>query len=353
MKILVVAIVVIAIVGTGCLQEKQNLVKESKEDTQQKEEIVPVRESISATAPSNFVLAKKLTGRDIPNEEGVKVEQITVQGGEGGTVTMQALLANQIDTAGGSISIWLNVIAKGGKVKLLLPGSITEEPEHSGLLVLENSSIRSIKDLAGKKIAVNVLGAEAEFIIKTFLKQNGLSINQVELVVIPTNSEEQALRAKQVDAIAGTTSGGTWFDRALDNGGVRRLPGTSSFETRGSQKLFTTSQGFRDDFIQKHPETVRRYLRAYENARRIVYEEFTKDPERVRKAYAEGLEEIGGNPKLAKYYRGPRWSPERVLITDADIQFWVDNFEESGIIKPGQIKPSDLYTNEFNPNYKK
>ncbi len=338
------SIAIIAVVlGAGLFLTKEEI---------QKEEIVPVRESVSTT-PNNFELTKKLTGRDIPEEEGVKIEPIMVQGGEGGTVTMQALLADNIDTSGGSISIWVNVIGKGAKVKLLLPGSITEEPQHSGLLVLENSSIHTIKDLAAKKIAVNVLGAEAEFVIKTFLKQNGLSINQVELVVVPANNQEQVLRSKQVDAIAGTTSGGTWFDRAVENGGVRRILGTSSFEARGNQSLFTTSQGFREDFIQKHPETVRRYLKAYDSARRIVWEEFKKDPERVRKAYAEISEEKGGNPKLAKYYRGTRWSPENQFITDKDIQFWIDNFVESGVLKPGQLKPSEVYTNEFNPYYKK
>lgn len=342
-KYLSVAVIVVAIIGTGVFftdGEKTN------------EEIVPIRESVSTT-PNNFEIVKKLTGRDIPGEEGVRIEPITVQGGEGGTVTMQALLADNLDTAGGSISIWVNVISKGSKVKLLLPGSITEKPEHSGLLVLENSSINSIKDLAGKKIAVNVLGAEAEFIIKTFLKQNGLSINQVELVVIPANNQEQSLRSKQVDAVAGTTSGGTWFDRAVENGGVRRIPGTSSYEARGKKSLFTTSQGFREDFIKKYPDTVRKYLKAYDSARRIVWEEYEKDPERVRKAYGEVLEEKGGNPKLARYYRGPRWSPENQFITDDDIQFWIDNFVESGLIKPGDIKPSDVYTNEFNPYYKK
>ncbi|MFZ3058801.1 MAG: ABC transporter substrate-binding protein [Candidatus Methanoperedens sp.] len=343
LKILLIAVIAIAIIGSGLLFTNEEKTKE---------ESVLIRESVSTT-PNNFEIVKKLTGRDIPEEEGVRIEQITVQGGEGGTVTMQALLTDNIDTSGGSISIWVNAISKGAKVKLLLSGSVTEQPQYSGLLVLENSSINTIKDLVGKRIAVNVLGAEAEFIIKTFLKQNGISINQVELVVIPANNQEQILRSKQVDAVAGTTSGGTWFDRAVENGGVRRLPGTSSFEARGNQSLFTTSQGFREEFIEKHPDTVRRYLRAYDGARRIVWEEFNKDPERVRKAYADISEEKGGNPKLAKYYRGTRWSPENQFITDNDIQFWIDNFVESGILKPGQVKPSDVYTNEYNPQYKK
>jgi ABC-type nitrate/sulfonate/bicarbonate transport system substrate-binding protein len=219
--------------------------------------------------------------------------------------------------------------------------------------VLEGSGIHSIKDLAGKRIAVNVLGAEADFIIRTFLQQNGLTVKQVELVVVPAENQEQVLRSRQVDAIAWTTSGGTQFERTVEKGGVRRIPGTSSFETRGSQSLLTTSEGFREEFIKAHPDVVKRYLRAVDGARHIVWAEYQKNPERVRKAYAEISGEKGGNPDLAKYYRGPRWSPENQFITDRDVQFWIDKFVETGILQPGQIRLTDIYTNEFNPAYKK
>lgn len=313
---------------------------------------VVIRSSASA-APSNFELAARLTGRNVLKEEGVVLQPTVIQAGGGGTVTMQALLGGNIDTAGGSISIWVNAIGKGARVKLLLPGTVTEAPEHSGLLVLDESPIHTIKDLAGKRIAVNVLGAEADFIIRTFLKQQGMSPDQVQLLVVPAENEEQTLRSKVVDAVAWTTSGGIPFDRAVENGGVRRIPGTSSFEARGNQSLLTTSEGFREDFIREHPDAVRAYVKAFDTARRIVWEEYQKDPERVRQIYAELSAAKGGNPKLAKHYRGPRWSAKNQFITDNDIRFWIDNFVSDGVLKAGQLKPSDVYTNEFNPEFRK
>lgn len=343
-KIILLAAVAVAIAGGGWFLASKN---------GHAEKDVAIKVGESTTTPNSFELAQKLTGRDIIKEEGVTLERIPIQGGGGGTVTMQALLAGNIDVAGGSISVWVNAISKGAKVKLLLPGSATEKPEHSGILVLEESNIHTIKDLVGKKIAVNVLGAEADFIIRTFLKQNGLSINQVELVVVPAENQEQVLRSKQADAVAWTTSGGAQFDRTLDKGGVRRIPGTSSFETRGNLPLLTTSEGFREDFVREHPGAVRKYLKAVDGARWIVWEAYQKDPDRVRAAYAEISQEKGGNPAQAKYYRGPRWSPENQFIADRDIQFWIEKFTEEGILKPGQIRPSDIYTNELNPKYKK
>ncbi|MFZ4800688.1 MAG: ABC transporter substrate-binding protein [Chlorobium sp.] len=341
-KIVIIATVLLVAAGSGWFLFHKS---------QHTESVFSIRVTDSS-APNNFELVKKLTGRDLLEEENVGITPITIQGGGGGTVTMQALLANNIDVAGGSISIWVNAISKGAKVKLLLPGSVTEKPEHSGLLVLEESNIHTIKDLAGKKIAVNVLGAEADFIIRTFLKQNALSVNNVELVVVPAENQEQVLRSRQVDAIAWTTSGGTQFDRTVDHGGVRRIPGTSSFETRGNLSLLTTSEGFLEKFIREHPDAVRSYLKAVDGARRIVRAEFEKNPDRVRTVYAEISEKKGGNPELVRYYRGVRWSPENQFITDRDIQFWIEKFTEDGILKQGQLKPADVYTNEFNPQYK-
>lgn len=315
-------------------------------------ENVPIRVLDSST-PTPFELALKLTGKDPLQEEKVQLKQIPgIQGG-GGTVALQALLANNVDSAGSAWPAWINIVAKGGKIKALL-GTIvatkSNQPGNSGLLVLQESGIHAIKDLAGRKIAVNVLGAEADYVIRQYLKKNGLSIDQVQLVVVPMENQEQMLRSRQVDAVAWTSNGGTYFDMAVENGGVREIPGTRNFDVKGENELYAV--GFRDDFIKKHPDTVRRYVRAYDTARRTLYSEFLKDPERVRKAYADISKEKGGNPRLAKYFQATSWSPDFPLIADKDIQWWIDRFTENGVLKPGEVKASDVYTNTFNPYYK-
>lgn len=41
------------------------------------------------------------------------------------------------------------------------------------------------------------------------------------------------------------------------------------------------------------------------------------------------------------------------VIVDKDFQWWFDRLAEDGILTAGQLKPSDIYTNEFKPSYKK
>jgi ABC-type nitrate/sulfonate/bicarbonate transport system substrate-binding protein len=308
-----------------------------------------------STGTNQWELVKKLTGKDILKEEGVTLEQIpSLSGAGGGTTSLQALLANNVDTAGSAWPAWINIVANGGKIKSVLGTNVSTKDNksgNSGLLVLEDSSIHTIKDLVGKRIAVNVLGAEADYVIREYLKKEGLSIDQVQLVVVPGENQQQMLRSRQVDAAAWTSTGGTQFDITVEKGGVREIPGTKNFDVKGETVFFGI--GFRNDFIEKHPETVKSYIRAYDRSRRILFDEFKKDPERVRKAHAEITESKGGNPLMSKYYQATSWTPNFPFIADKDLQWWIDRFVASGQLKPGQVKPSDIYTNEFNPLFKK
>lgn len=40
---------------------------------------------------------------------------------------------------------------------------------------------------------------------------------------------------------------------------------------------------------------------------------------------------------------------DHALLADSDAQFWIDWLVKDGKIKEGQFKPSDIYTNQFNP----
>lgn len=344
LKILIPALLALLIAGSWWFAVRREAVKA---------EGVVIRE-IQTTAPTNWDLANKLTGRDILAEEGVRIEPVTSISGSGGTIALQALLAGNIDVGGSAWPAFINIIARGGKIRAVYPmhaSTRNNEGGTQGLVVLENSSIRSIKDLAGKRIGVNVLGAEADYVIRQFLKKNGVSFSQVELVVLPVEKQEQMLRKGQIDAMTSGGIGGPYYEMALENGGVRQIPGTTNYETKGEAIL--SGIGFRNDFIEKHPDAVLRYVRAYDRSKRIIYDSFQKDPDRVKKAYAEVSIERGANPALAKYFRATSWTPDFPLIVDKDLQWWFDRFAEDGILTAGKLKPSDIYTNEFNPSYKK
>jgi putative hydroxymethylpyrimidine transport system substrate-binding protein len=71
----------------------------------------------------------------------------------------------------------------------------------SCILVLADGPIKSIKDLKGKKVGFSVAGVE-EVQLNTVLKNNGLSIKDVEMINVNW-SLSPSLMSKQVDAVIG------------------------------------------------------------------------------------------------------------------------------------------------------
>lgn len=306
---------------------------------------------LDSSTPSDWEIASKLTGRDLLADEGVHVDKISLAQGSGGTISIQSLLANNIDYASSAWPAWINAIAGGGKIKAVTTGMTTSKNyPGNGLVVLQNSAIRSVKELSGKKIAVNVLGASADYEIRQYLRQNGLSIDHVELVVVPSSQIEQVLRSGQVDVAAWTMGGGLEYEIAMRQGGLRELPGTKRYDIRG--QTITMGSGFREEFINKHPAAVSHFVSVVEKSKRIIWDEFQKNPERVKKAYAAISEAKGGNSHLASYFR-PTFSPDYPFPTDKDIQWWIDILTSEGKLKRGQISPSAVYTNDYNPYFTK
>ncbi len=306
---------------------------------------------LDSSAPSDWELASRLTGRNILTEEGIQLENISLAQSSGGTISIQSLLANNVDYASSAWPAWINAISRGGKIKAVATGLTTSKSNPgNGLVVLEKSSIHSVKDLAGKKIALNVLGASADYEIREYLRRNGLSIDLVQLIVVPGPQIEQVLRSGQVDVAAWTMGGGLDYEIAMNQGGLRELPGTKRYDIRG--ETITMGSGFRDDFIKKHPDIVKHFVTVVEKSKRIIWDAFQKDPQNVKKVYAELTSAKGGNPKLANYYR-PIFSPDYPFAQDKDIQWWIDILVSEGKLKQGQVLPSSVYSNEYNSYFKK
>ncbi|RLL44894.1 ABC transporter substrate-binding protein [Oceanobacillus piezotolerans] len=234
--------------------------------------------------------------------------------------------------------------ANGAPVKSVIGYYGSDEEEFYGYYVLEDSPIKEAKDFIGKTVGMNTLGAHAEFMLKEYLKQSGLTdkeIEQVTMVVVPPVNTEQALREKQIDV---ATLSGMSRELAVENGGIR--PIFKDYELFGS---FTAgSLMMTERFIQENPNTVRKLVegtaKAIEWARDTPREEviarFEKiieerdrqeDTEALQYWKSAGVSEIGG-------YMQPE-----------SFQLWIDWLVKNGELEEGEVKVEDLFTNEFNP----
>lgn len=110
--------------------------------------------------------------------------------------SMDAFAAGKIDLVGMTNGDTLVTGSTGAKSVIFLLNDYSNGND----MVIAKPGIKSIKELKGKKIGVEV-GFVSHLLLLNALEKNGLSEADVELVNVPTNETPQVLASGQVDAI--------------------------------------------------------------------------------------------------------------------------------------------------------
>ncbi|PWU43586.1 ABC transporter substrate-binding protein [Micromonospora globispora] len=262
----------------------------------------------------------------------------------GGPQDIQATATGQSDFGGAFNGAIVKLAAANAPITAVVSYYGSDAQTFQGYYVLNDSPIRSPRDLIGKKVGMNTLGAHAEAVLKTWLVKGGLSaaeIAKVELVALPPVNIEQSLRQQQIDV---AVLGGVIRDKAVANGGIRTV--FTDYELLGA--FSGGSYVFRDDFIKRNPQTVKAFVtgvgKAIEWAR-------TQPRETVVGRLESIIAKRGRNedPSLVRYWKSTGVAGKGGVISDREFATWIDWLADAGELKGGKPKPSDLYTNEFNP----
>jgi ABC-type nitrate/sulfonate/bicarbonate transport system substrate-binding protein len=261
-----------------------------------------------------------------------------------GPASVQAVVTGDTDFGGAFNGAIIKLIAAKTPIVAVVGYYGVDDQRWSGYFVPENSPIHSAKDILGKKVSMNTLGAHSEFMLKEYLFRNQLSprdAEQVTLVVIPPVNGEQVLRQGQVDI---AVLGDIYRDRASEKGGLRAL--FSDYELFG--RFTAGSYVMKTEFIHAHPRTARKFVdgvaRALEWARNTPRDQ-------VIARFIEIMRQRGRpeDASVVKYWRSYGVNGTGGTITDREFQIWIDWMEKGGELTPGQIPVSSLYTNELNP----
>ena len=259
-----------------------------------------------------------------------------------GPQNIQAVATGDIDVGGAFNGAIVKLAVAKAPIKAVMAYYGTDRDALPGFYTLPDSSIKSAKDLLGKKIAVNTLGAHSEFTIREYLSRQGLTseqARQVQLVVLPPGNSEQALREKQVDVAAMQT---ILYEKARPRGELRLL--FSDHELFGDFNAGSLVMHKR--FIEENPNSVRHLVqataKAIEWARSHPRDEVVARLEKTQKRR-------GANEDISQltYWRTTSVATPGGRISDIDFQRWIDLLVKDGQISPNQVAARDLYTNEF------
>ena len=260
-----------------------------------------------------------------------------------GPQSIQAAVIGDTDFGSAFNGAILKLIAAKAPITAVVGSYGVDDKIWGGYYVTQDSPIKTARDLIGKTVAVNTVGAHQEFVLKEYLARNGLSpdeVKQVTLVALPPINAEQAVRQGQTDVSVLTS---IFRDRALERGGLRLL--FSDLELFGA---FTAgSYVMRNDFIAKHPKTARKFVEAV--GRAIEWSKTTPREqviERFRSIIAK--RKRNEDASVVKYWRSYGVADARGRIHPQDFQIWIDWMQRTGEVRPGQLELARAYTNELN-----
>jgi NitT/TauT family transport system substrate-binding protein len=140
------------------------------------------------------VLAKQLGEFD---KAGLNVDLVDLKGGSD---ALKAVLGGSADVVSGYFDHCVNLAAKKQELQAFVvydryPGLVlVVSPSHNG-------EIKSVKDLAGKKVGVSAPGSSTDFFLKYLLKKNGVDSSGVAVIGVGLGATAvAAMEQGQIDA---------------------------------------------------------------------------------------------------------------------------------------------------------
>lgn len=123
--------------------------------------------------------------------------------------------------------------------------------------ILAKNTIQSVADLKGKTVAVNQ-GSVSEWFLAQVLEKNGMHLSDVKEQNMKSGEAGAAFVASKVD-VAVTWE--PWLSKAK-----ARTDGHVLVSSKTYPDLIMDSFAFRKDFVQKYPDTVKDFMKAYYDA---------------------------------------------------------------------------------------
>lgn len=201
-------------------------------------------------SPTSLVLKEKGWVEEAFGPDGTRVEWVLSLGSN---KALEFLSGSAVDFGSTAGAAALLGKANGNPIKAVY---VYARPEWTALVTRADSPIKSVADLAGKRIAVT-RGTDPHIFLLRALETVGLGQRDVKMVLLQHPDGRAALENGNVDAWAG-----------LD-------PHMAQSELERGSRLFFRDPGLntygflnvREAFATQHPETVVRVLQLYERAR--------------------------------------------------------------------------------------
>jgi NitT/TauT family transport system substrate-binding protein len=179
--------------------------------------LLPFSESLAA------VIADK---QGFFKAEGIEVE---ISKFDSGAVAVPVLQSGRLDIVLSSTVATFQAIEQGLDAVVLAPGAIVREapPDTTTAVIVRKGAIGSLKELEGKRVAVNVINSTAWLHAVALLDKHGVDRTKVRFTEVPFPQMNDPLLAGQLDAVVQVEP----FRSALMSAGNAEIIGWPYVET--------------------------------------------------------------------------------------------------------------------------
>jgi NitT/TauT family transport system substrate-binding protein len=255
-------------------------------------------------------------------DQGLKLDLVP---GATAAALIAQTISGQLDITFAPSASIIAADANGAKLKAIasVGGKIDPDEPAAAILVKSGSSIKSPKDLAGKKVAVIALKSELDVLLHTAVKNAGADEKSVHSVQIPFPEMQAALKSGRVDAIVTTEP----FLTIAKQAGVTDI---YDLESKLIPNVTTSVFAATEDYINKNPELIKAFQAA--NAQSTDYAKANVDKARALLPKITSMK-----PALAKVVKlGLIYDPD---VDVASVEKMSQLMQDLGYVK--NVPPAD------------
>jgi len=232
------------------------------------------------------------------------------------SANFEAMNTGAINASGGAISPIVGALAHNLKFKVFAIADPSSQLQ-AGIIVPGGSPIKSVKDLVGKRVAVN-LAAHGDYILLKALTNEGIPVDSVNRVAIQPPDAAAAFATGKIDA---WSTFGVFFSTAVRNG-ARVLVHESDVR---SDDVNVNAASV--EVLEKNPAAFQLFIKVVNDLVDVAH----KSPERFQNVFTDkGPTAVSGdelrlaieNTKISPKLRVPTAS-DRVRVSNVAQLFFV------------------------------
>jgi NitT/TauT family transport system substrate-binding protein len=187
-----------------------------------------------------------------------KAEGLTVEfsNAPSGAASVAKLVANEVDIAYSSYTPFFVAKSKNAADIKLVADASSAGPRSTMVLAMPNTSVKSIQDMTGKRVAVTAQGTISDLLTMSTLKTNQIDYKTIKWVTMPFPDTAPRLQRGDVDAAFLTEPFITQAEKS-----VGAIP-IFDAATGPTADFPTAGYGATAKFVQENPKTVAAFQRA-------------------------------------------------------------------------------------------